>query len=727
MKPSSQLLPKLAAPIASAIVVVLDTRGGGAVALAAERPALVVVISVDQMRADYLDRFRPWFGDDGFNRFLKTGASFPNAAYRNAATYTAPDHASIGTGLDPGHHGIIGNSWFDVKLKSPVYCVEDPGEWVVGAAGAGKTPRDPPASPTRLTTVSERRRGARLAGVVKREKVGGGFPSNVADAAQAAGAPGAAGDATVRAGAPAKWAALGDRLKETFPASRVVGIALKDRAAVLMSGREADAVYWFMDDLERFVTSSYYPSASLPALLAFDERLPAYFARPDCTRWDPLQDKGAPRIPDVDLARLTFDPPDLWPFKGPRDGMEPGFPHNLLTARAKVSSPCGDRLILDLARYVIRQMDLGRNPAGAPDLLFIGMSSTDYSGHMFGPDSKEIADAIVRLDGTLASFLELLDCAAGRDRALVWLTSDHCVAPIPEVELARPGRTAQGGAGLDGHAIGAGRVDFYLRGVEPTAAVRDAPPERLRIERALAAAHGDALREDLLNRQEGLIVWFDEPCLYVNRDVVRRRLAARKGADGGEDGAPPTEERVAAEVKAVSVELRDLVRKVPGVEKAWTHDEIERAARALQVGESGQESPSAAASASPTSEKRLLDALARSFESDRTGDVCAILKPGWIWMSEGKGTSHGQPYDYDQRVPLLAWGAGVRAGSYDLSTSPLAIARTTAEIFGLPGVGEDDIAPLEPVVTGYTAAASRSSGSNPKTRRKHPAKVLEQR
>ena len=165
MKPSSQLLPKLAAPIASAIVVVLDTRGGGAVALAAERPALVVVISVDQMRADYLDRFRPWFGDDGFNRFLKTGASFPNAAYRNAATYTAPDHASIGTGLDPGHHGIIGNSWFDVKLKSPVYCVEDPGEWVVGAAGAGKTPRDPPASPTRLTTVSERRREARLAGV----------------------------------------------------------------------------------------------------------------------------------------------------------------------------------------------------------------------------------------------------------------------------------------------------------------------------------------------------------------------------------------------------------------------------------------------------------------------------------------------------------------------------------------------------------------------------------
>src|SRR5262249_42508973 len=76
---------------------------------AADKPSLVVVISVDQMRADYLDRFRPYFGKDGFNRFLEHGAVYPEARYRHAVTYTGPGHASIGTGLDPRDHGIIAN------------------------------------------------------------------------------------------------------------------------------------------------------------------------------------------------------------------------------------------------------------------------------------------------------------------------------------------------------------------------------------------------------------------------------------------------------------------------------------------------------------------------------------------------------------------------------------------------------------------------------------------
>src|ERR1700730_18202555 len=89
------------------------------------KPSLVVVISVDQMRADYLDRFRPWFGKDGFNRFLEHGAIFPEARYRHAITFTGPGHAAIGTGLDPRHSGIIGNLWYDLVAGHEVYCVED--------------------------------------------------------------------------------------------------------------------------------------------------------------------------------------------------------------------------------------------------------------------------------------------------------------------------------------------------------------------------------------------------------------------------------------------------------------------------------------------------------------------------------------------------------------------------------------------------------------------------
>ncbi len=91
---------------------------------AAEKPSLVIVISVDQMRADYLERFRPWFGARGFNRFLKEGAVYTRAAQRHAVTFTAPGHASIGSGLDPRDHGIIGNRWFDTELGTSVYCTE---------------------------------------------------------------------------------------------------------------------------------------------------------------------------------------------------------------------------------------------------------------------------------------------------------------------------------------------------------------------------------------------------------------------------------------------------------------------------------------------------------------------------------------------------------------------------------------------------------------------------
>jgi predicted AlkP superfamily pyrophosphatase or phosphodiesterase len=82
---------------------------------AAEKPGLIVVITIDQMRTDYLVRFRPYFGKDGFNRFLERGAQFPENRHRHAITFTGPGHASIGTGLDPRDHGIIGNRWYDVQ------------------------------------------------------------------------------------------------------------------------------------------------------------------------------------------------------------------------------------------------------------------------------------------------------------------------------------------------------------------------------------------------------------------------------------------------------------------------------------------------------------------------------------------------------------------------------------------------------------------------------------
>ena len=555
---------------------------------AAERPGLIVVISIDQMRTDYLVRFRPYFGRDGFNRFLERGAQFPENRHRHAVTFTGPGHASIGTGLDPRDHGIIGNRWYDASSGRSMYCSEDPRTaWVGAPTGGAKIPWRP-ASPVLL-----------------------------------------GGDS------------LGDRLKEKYPGSRVVAVALKDRSAVLTAGRKADAAIWFEDRFGRFVTSTYYPPR--PDLLEINGRLPEFFEKRRV--WE-LSGK----IPSGDLDRVTFDPPELYGSKGPPAGMEATFPHPLPTARAIVSSPYGDELVLDLARSVIERMTLGRQADGHPDLLFIGMSATDYYGHPFGPDSKEMADGLVRLDATLETFFGWLDGKVGAGRTLLFLTGDHGVQSIPQV--ARAKRKASTGRDDPDHA---GRVDLN-DGHGENAKIAQASPARQRLEESLARKYRYELAMDRPAASESAVLLFEEPSLYLNRAVIARR------------GLP--HERVKEDV-------RDFTRSLPGVLAAYTNTEI--------------------ANGLPSRAPHAL-AIERSFRGDRSGDVFIVLKPGWMWSyGRDAGTTHGQPNDDDARVPLLVWGAGVRAGTWLARVSPLSIARTVGALLGFEA-GAADAEILEPVL-----------------------------
>ena len=560
------------------------------VAVAAQKPTLVVVISVDQMRADYLERFRPYFGKDGFNRFLEHGAVFPEARHRHAVTFTGPGHAAIGTGLDPRHNGIVANRWFDVLSSRPVYCVEDArAAWAGSPSDAPKIPTLP-ASPVLLDQDS-----------------------------------------------------LGDRLKEKFPSARVVGMALKDRAVVLMAGRRADAALWFEERFARFVTSTYYPPR--PSLLAFDARLPAFFEDPAHHRWD-----LSGRIPSADLEKITFDPPELADAKSPPDGFGTAFPHKLADPKQIISSPWGDVLLLDYVRFVIRDLRLGAQ-AGRPDLLFVGLSSTDYYGHWFGPDSKEIADGIVRLDASLESFFRWLDEHVGRDRVLLFLTSDHGVQPLPEVTRARQ-KAATGSADYSA----SGRVDLSNSRAGEFPTLKQLGGDRFALETFLARKFGYELDSDAPNAREGAVLFFEEPCLYVNRPVLARRRL---------------------EVEAVKQAARDWIRGRPGVAAAYTNTEI--------------------LDGLPATDPYAL-AIERSFRADRSGDVFVVLKPGWMW-SYGReaGTTHGQPNDDDARVPLAAWGPGVKAGFWGPKVSPISISRTVGALFGFE-VGEPDADVLEPVL-----------------------------
>ena len=556
-------------------------------ASAAEKPALVVVIAVDQMRPDYLDRFRPWFGRDGFRRFLDRGARYPEARHRHAGTFTCPGHAAIGSGLDPRETGVVGNNWYDVAKAQREYCVEDRGATWVGAPPDAPAITVRPASPVLLS---------------------GSF--------------------------------LGDRLKEKFPAARVVSLAIKDRAAVPMGGRKADAAVWFERRFARFVTSSYYPPR--PSLLAFNEKVPVFLAAHP--RWE-----LSGRIPEKDLARVTFDPPALTKFKGTLAGMGDAFPHQLPNVQTVVESPFGDELVLALARHAVADFRLGRNPAGAPDLLFLGLSSLDYYGHRFGADSRQVADGIVRLDGELEAFLLWLDEEVGTGRTLLFLTADHGATTIPEVarekERLRTGREQP--------AL-AGRVDFG-NATGTGARVGDASPDRVALEKHLAATFGYALDPSLPHALEGTILRFEDPIgFYLNRPVVaRRRLAPER----------------------VKEAVRDWLRARPGVRVSYTNTEI--------------------LDGLPATEPLAL-AIGRAFRADRSPDVAVYLKPGWIFRKEG-GSTHGQPTDEDSRVPVLAFGPGVVAGSFGVRVSPLSIAKTVGALYGFEA-GAADAEVLEAVL-----------------------------
>lgn len=352
---------------------------------------LAVVISVDQCRADYLERFKPYFVAGGFRRLLDQGTDYRCAYHKHAMTATAPGHATILTGVSASQHGIIANEWLDPAFGRVVAAVEDPEAPVVGAVPAksavpGWTDPEITGSPRKLLATT-----------------------------------------------------VGDQLKLRFGAtSRVISMANKDRSAIFLGGRLADAAYWFVGG--HVVTSRYYRDA-LPEWVAkfnAEERIDAAFGR----KWERLLDA---KIYD------EVQGPDQAPGEEPLVGDGTTFPHAItggLNApgsayyNAYRHSPWWSEDLGELAQRAIVAEQLGQH--AAPDLLCIGFSQPDYAGHLFGPDSHEIMDSLLRLDRVVEKLFATLDREVGAGRYVVVLTGDHGAPPLPE-QVSGLGRSLQGG------------------------------------------------------------------------------------------------------------------------------------------------------------------------------------------------------------------------------------------------------------------------------------------
>lgn len=363
-------------------------------------PRLAVVISVDQMRADYLERFGPYFGEGGFKRFTAQGAWFQNCHYLHAVTKTAPGHATIPSGVHANVHGIVANDWLDRTTFLQGNNVEDVDSPLVGL-------------PARLDRYA-----------------------NATFAAKAGRSPRNFLGVTV-----------GDRLKAKYgAAAKVFGVADKDRAAILMSGPKADGAYWTEEG--RFVTSTYY-RPELPAWIEqFNTERGAveYFGQ----MWDRLLD---PAIYD------RVQGPDDAPGEQVSEGLPATLPKIINGGSATLSpaffdafdhAPWNNDLVEEMAERLIEHEQLGAD--ATPDLLCVGFSQTDKTGHAYGPDSHEVMDSYLRLDHTLAAFFQFLDAKVGPGNWVVVLTADHGVPSLPEKTQREQGSEAAGrlsGSALD--------------------------------------------------------------------------------------------------------------------------------------------------------------------------------------------------------------------------------------------------------------------------------------
>ncbi len=325
-----------------------------------EMPRLVVVISYDQMRGDYPDRWEKLWGKKGFNRLRKEGREYPNCYYDHANNMTCPGHSIIMSGCYPAKTGIVSNDFYDRKLEKHCYCVQ----------------------------------GIKDENGIKAEDM--------------------------RSAELMIKGTLGDFLQNYSPKSLVMSIGLKDRAGILMAGHLAKTVLWYDENSNGFTTAQPY---------TYPKWLAAWNKKNSALGYEnKIWNK---EIPDSIGAK------DNIRWEGDFAGGGKVFPHTIPSSKdnnfteAFLVSPFSMEYLFSGARAMITKEKLGKDEN--TDLFHIAVSTTDFCGHVFGPDSREIEEMYVQTDRILGEFIDYLDKSIGRKKYVIVVTSDHGVGPIPEL------------------------------------------------------------------------------------------------------------------------------------------------------------------------------------------------------------------------------------------------------------------------------------------------------
>ena len=505
----------------------------------APTPKLLVVISVDQFSADLFAEYRAhWSG--GMKR-LNDGVVFPSGYQSMAATETCPGHSTILTGARPARSGVVANSWVDQTITSRkdtgVYCAEDVSK------GKSSSARDYVPSPVHLLVPT-----------------------------------------------------LGDRMKAANPASRVVAVAGKDRAAIMMGGHKTDQI-WFLNprDYAKFETLSDHTGPAPAAVARANTGIEAALAK---------------AMKPMPLSPLCATRSRAVPITATKSVGEGRFARPAGDKRLFRASPESDAATLELAGNLISEMKLGAGTA--TDLIAIGVSATDVVGHAYGTEGSEMCLQLKELDQRIGQFFDRLD-KAKIDYAVV-LTADH-----------------------GGH-------DTTERNDE------NGIPDAQRVEPALSAANVGLA----VGREMGLTT----PVLIGNE----------ASGDMWINAALSPEQRATALAKATA-----LYKASPQVEAVFTAAEIEAA-----PGPDG-----------PPETWSLMERVKASYYRGRSGDFYVILKPRVmpipaVVAAGNYIATHGSPWDYDRRVPMLFWRKGLAGFEQPNGVETVDILPTLAGLIGLP-------------------------------------------
>ena len=496
-------------------------------------PKLIVVISVDQFSADLFGEYRKSF-TGGFAR-LQQGGIFPSGYQSHAATETCPGHSTILTGFRPEHTGIIANNWIDLSVAradKQVYCAED--ETVPGSTSANYTVSD-----KHLLVPT-----------------------------------------------------LGERMKAANPAVRVVSVAGKDRAAVMMGGHTVDELWWWNG--KAFV--SYAGRATPAVVVRANEATAANIAQP----------QAALEVPEVCKAHDRAVPVGAGKTVGAGH-----FERAAGSAGAFRASPAFDGAIVALAAGLVQDMKLGQGPT--TDIIDVGASATDYIGHTYGTEGAEMCIQLQQLDATLGSFFSVLD-ATGVDYEVV-LTADHGGNDIPEREID---------AGLPNAARATVALAPAVVGKEIGAKLGIAKP----------VLFGDIPNGDV----------------YIAQDITP---AQRKAVQDAAIAYYKANQQVAE----VFTQAQILATPSPkGPPEKWT----------------------------------LLERARASYKVGRSGELIVFLKPRITPIpdpTKGYVATHGSPYDYDRRVPILFWRKGMTGFEQPTGVETVDILPTLAHQIGLALTG----------------------------------------